>query len=124
MSMKLMEAATASTPPTERRTHPRVEVQRAAKVYHPVSRKFHPCTAVNVSQSGAMLHLPFRLPVAGGDRLMLGVPSGRRGVLLRATEMMEVEVIRALSTTDGRQAIGVRFVHADDVGLNIAKLAA
>jgi predicted LPLAT superfamily acyltransferase len=124
MSMKLMDAATTPSPTSERRTHPRIEVRRPAKVYHPVSRKFHPCTAVNVSQNGAMLHLPFRLPVASGERLMLGVQTGRQGVLLRATEMMEVEVIRALSTTDGQQAIGVRFVHADDVGLNIAKLAA
>jgi len=104
----------------ERRADPRISIEQAGKVYDPRSRKFYPCEASNVSRGGALLKLDHRLPVGPGDRVMLGVGSGPSDALLHATEMLEAEVVRSLTTTDDRQGLGVRFVHAEDVTLNLA----
>ena len=109
---------------SDRRAHPRIDASRAGKLYDHRSRKYLPFTMCNISRSGAMIELKTRWPVSSGDRLMLGVAAGARQALLTSMEMLEVEVIRTLPTTEGRTGIAVRFVHADDIMLNLSKLAA
>lgn len=94
----------------ERRQDVRVDVARLGKVYDPRSRKFLPCATCNLSRGGAMLEVVGRLPLQAGDRLMLGLPQSARQAVVPANEMVEVEVVRALPTTDNRQGIAVRFL--------------
>ncbi len=94
----------------ERRQSPRIDLTRLGKLYDPRSRKFLPCSTCNLSRGGAMLEVVGRLPLCAGDRLMLGLPTTSRQALVTANEMVEVEVVRALPTTDNRQGIAVRFV--------------
>lgn len=94
----------------ERRQDVRVDVTRLGKVYDPRSRKFLPCATCNLSRGGAMLEVVGRLPLQAGDRLMLGLPQSARQAIVPTNEMVEVEVIRALPTTDNRQGIAVRFL--------------
>lgn len=94
----------------ERRESQRIEVTRLGKVYDPRSRKFLPCASCNLSRGGAMLEVVGRLPLKQGDRLMLGLPTSHAQAVVPTNEMVEVEVIRSLPTTDNRQGIAVRFL--------------
>jgi c-di-GMP-binding flagellar brake protein YcgR len=94
----------------ERRAHPRVSLTRPCKVYEPRSRKFLPGTTCNISAGGLLMRIERSLPVEPGDRLYVAIPHKRRDVFLRADEMLECRVVRALPMTSGETALAVQFI--------------
>lgn len=107
-----------------RRTDPRFVLNCPAKVYNTLSRKYSPCTAIDVSRGGALIEVKPRIPVTQGMHLMLGIASNEQRGLLHAQDMLEVCVLRALVGPDDRQTLAVRFVHDYDVAINSDRMAA
>lgn len=97
----------------ERRRFPRFNVRQFGKIYDWRTRRYIPCMTCNVSAGGAFIELARPLPFQRGDRILMGLSSANNPALLRASDLFEVEVTRALITSDGRQGLGVRFLNAD-----------
>jgi hypothetical protein len=97
----------------ERRRHPRYNVRQFGKIYDWRSRRYIPCMTCNVSAGGAFIELARPLPFQRGDRILMGFSNSQRPALFRASDLFEVEVMRAHITPDGRQGLGVRFLNAD-----------
>lgn len=96
----------------ERRRFPRFNVRQFGKIYDWRSRRYIPCMTCNVSAGGAFIELARPLPFQRGDRILMGLSSAQQPGILRASDLFEVEVMRSLITSDGRQGLGVRFINA------------
>ena len=106
------------SPSAERRQHSRAAMRRDAKLYDPRARRYLPCATCDLSQGGALVELAAPWPAPVGSHLLLGLPHDRKaGAVVAHTDMMEVEVVRSLGTPQGRQAVAVRFIHAQDVAV-------
>ena len=94
----------------DRRDGPRVSLSRPCKVFNPRTGKYVAGTTRNLSSGGVgmVLHRPVELEA--GDVLYVGIAKKRRQALLKSDEMIEVEVVRSLTSTAGDTAVGVRFV--------------
>lgn len=92
----------------ERRHEPRLSFQRPCKVFDPRGNRYVPGTTCNASRHGLLMRLHRPLPCQPGDRLFLAIPTRRTQGLVRTDEMIEVEVVRALSATSGESAVAVR----------------
>ena len=95
---------------TDRRRAPRTEVRQFGKLYHAPSGRFVPCVATNISTSGALLETRRPIPFKPGDQLKMGLSLHEQPVVLRSSDLFEIEVVRALSSTDGHHAIAIRFL--------------
>ncbi len=92
----------------ERRVHPRVAIEHPCKVYDPLSRRYFNGTTSNLSTHGIYLHVPRPLALRPGDTILVGVAVSEHQALIKAKEMVEVEIIRVLRTWDGGTALAVR----------------
>jgi hypothetical protein len=94
----------------DRRDAPRVSLNRPCKVFNPRTGKYIAGTTRNVSAGGVSIVLHRPVELEAGDVLHLGIARKRRQALLRSDDMVEVEVVRSLSSTAGDTAVGVRFI--------------
>jgi len=90
----------------DRRTHPRIAVERPCKVHDPRSGKYHAATVLDVSASGMMIQIDRDLALASGDILHVGVAQKRRQVLLRTNEMIPTRVARCVVGPVGAPGTG------------------
>ena len=101
---------------TERRAHPRSSEARPGKLYDHRSGRYLACASCNLSAGGALLEVGCRLAIRAGDRLYLGLSQRPDQVILSGDDLIEIEVLRALPTTDNRQGIAVRFLEPNRPG--------
>jgi c-di-GMP-binding flagellar brake protein YcgR len=93
----------------DRRQSPRVALRRPCKVFNPRSGRYGSGSTCDVSTGGMLLRLERPLNIEIGDRLYVGVAQKRRQTLLRSSEMIEAEVVRALTSATGETLLGIRF---------------
>lgn len=96
--------------PSDRRHHPRVAIRTFGKVYDPRSRKYLPCATMNLSDGGALIEFSRPVPLEPGCRVRFGLSAHDHPAMLRSRELHEVEVVRALPVSDGRQGVAVRYL--------------
>ena len=103
----------------ERRSEERECVCRPCKIFDPGTGKYWEGSTANMSPGGALLAIPRPLDIHPGDRIHIGIAAKRRQPVLRAGEMIEAEVLRALLTVDDQTLLGVRF-ETEEVALALA----
>jgi hypothetical protein len=109
--------------PADRRTSTRVPHEQPCKVYCPREDRFVAGTTCNLSRGGAMLRLEQCMPVVPGERLRVGMGARRHDALLKVEEMVEAQVLRAVSY-DGRTTIAVEYQAGDSLRRDGLRLAA
>ena len=95
---------------SDRRRFPRIAIRQFGKLYDPRSRKYFPCATINVSEGGALIEFSRLVPLEPGCRVRLGLCAGDRPAILRSHDLHEVEVVRAMAMSDGRQGVAVRSI--------------
>ena len=93
----------------DRRSHSRQILQRPCKVFDPRGRRYLTGQTRDISCGGAMVDLPRVIELKPGDKVYLGIALKRRDQFLRAEEMLEGTVIRALATVDDHTALALQF---------------
>ncbi len=96
-------------PEWERRDTNRLEIIRPCKVYVPRMEKYLAGTTWNISEGGALLQLNRPVVLERGQRVFVGIAAKRRDGLLRASDMLEAEVLRSLRTPSDDTVVAVRF---------------
>jgi hypothetical protein len=97
--------------PRDRRRSERREVQKACKVYHPVTRRYAPGHAVNISAHGALVRVEGWTRLSPGDPISLVIAWTDRPIL-PADAMVRGTVVRSDADNAGRQAVAVDFDQA------------
>jgi len=105
----------------ERRAHPRQLLQRDCKVFDPRGRRYHTAATRDISSGGALIDLPRLTHLKPGDTIHVGIALKRRDQFLRADEMIQAEVIRALPTVDDHTTLAVKFAHAPALALDYCR---
>ncbi len=93
---------------TDRRRHPRREVERPGKVYHLPSRRFVPARTVNVSDGGALLLVSSGRSMGEGEGLDVAILWGPGGLIPDRT-MLRGRVVRSVPAGPEAQMVAVRF---------------
>ena len=93
----------------DRRAHPRHVLQRPCKVFDPHGRRYQSASTCDISAGGALIDLPRLTNLRPGDKVYVGIALKRRDEFLRADEMLEAQVVRALPTMDDHTALAVQF---------------
>lgn len=92
----------------DRRRYPRIDLDRACKVYHPASRRFAAARTRNVSAGGALLRVQTGRPLLPGETIDVAL-SLEAKPLLQSIAMIPSTVIRSLPVGDNAQELAVRF---------------
>lgn len=108
----------------DRRSHPRIAVERPCKIHDPRSGKYHAGTVLDLSAGGMMISINRDLSLMPGDLLYVGVAQKRRQVLLRTDEMMRTRVARFVGGPSGGWIIGVELLDQAAVSHTILHRAA
>ena len=93
----------------DRRTQVRYAIERPCKIFEPRSGKYYSGMTCDLSGGGLLLDIPRVVDLKPGDLLHVGVAMTRRQDLLKAKEMMEARVVRAMTTVDDRTRLAVSF---------------
>lgn len=106
----------------DRRRSPRVRISRPCKVHDPRSGKYLSGSTRDLSSGGVLLEIDRPLDIAPGQTLHVGIAQKRREVLIREADMVELQVVRALGTPDGRTVVAGRWMKdaAAEVPLRMA----
>jgi PilZ domain len=104
-----MTAMLSTTVDGDRRRHPRQILQRPCKVFDPRGRRYLNAQTSDISGGGALIDLPRLIDLRPGDKVYLGIALKRRDQFLRADEMLESHVVRAVQTVDDHTALAVEF---------------
>jgi hypothetical protein len=107
----------------DRRRDTRLDIARSCKVFDPRGRRYVAGTTCNASCHGMLMRLHRPLACQPGDRLFLSVTSRRARGLLRADDMVEVEVVRCQPVTSGESAIAIRSPRPLEFDLPFAQAA-
>ncbi len=108
----------------DRRTHPRIALQRPCKVCEPRSGKYYAGHTCDLSEGGMLISIAQRMNIKPGDVLHVGVAQKRRQVLLRTNEMVRLRVTRCFGTPDGHWLIGLELLDAVDTDERMLRRAA
>ena len=111
----------------DRRVHERIVLQRPCKVFDPQGCRYLAATTQDLSEGGALIDLPRLTHLHPGDTVHIGIALKRRDQFLRADEMIQATVVRALPTVDDHTALAVQFAAPqpqEDVALEDLRLAA
>lgn len=96
--------------PSERRRHPRVPANCAAKMFFPSSLHFGVGCTTDVSAGGALVRVERSRSLRPGDRVEVAIASGRGASgVVRAEDLWPGEVVRVIPIDCHEQAIAVRF---------------
>lgn len=93
----------------DRRTHPRLQIERPCKLFDPTSGKYYAGQTRDLSENGLLIDVPRLLELKPGDSVHVGVAMKRRQGLLLAKEMIEAIVVRSMATVDDHTTLAVRF---------------
>lgn len=118
-NLKLTNQAESAHP--ERRETPRLVIDRPAKVYCPLTRRYHAARTLDVSRTGAMISITTPRTLRAGDELDLAIAWNDRAVIPQSS-MVRVRITRIAACIGDHQAVGVQF--AEDVSLQTALSAA
>jgi c-di-GMP-binding flagellar brake protein YcgR len=105
----------AATSEWERRTADRLEVVRPCKIYVPRMEKYFHGTTWNISDGGVLLQLSRVIALEQSERVLVGIATKRRDVILKADEMLEAHVLRALKTPSDSTALALQFAAPIDL---------
>ncbi len=94
---------------TDRRSHERMNLARPCKVFDPKSGKYVLGTVWNLSDGGALVETTRPVVAQPGEPLFLGIALKRRQGLILGDQMLQINVVRSLRTTDGRTTIAMKF---------------
>lgn len=108
----------------ERRTHPRVDLQRPVKVFDPQSGKYHTGSTCDVSAGGVLIELAHAIPARPGNDVLLGIAQKRRQPLLRRNEMVPARIVRTVHADGGRMLLAAEFPPETALPLERPRLAA
>jgi hypothetical protein len=111
------------TATAERRRAARIPHEQPCKVYQPRQRRFVAGTTRNLSMGGAMIELNQQIPLLPGERVQVGLGVRRTDGFLKLDEMVEAEVLRAV-TFDGRTTIALQYRGREDDAGRLAPRAA
>jgi hypothetical protein len=107
-------APTAATP--DRRRETRIPHEQPCKIYQPRDRRFVAGSTCNLSPGGAMVRLNQQLAMLPGETVRVGLGVRRTDSFLKLEEMVEAEVLRAVSF-DGCTTIALQYrAREDDAG--------
>ncbi|MCA3005898.1 MAG: PilZ domain-containing protein [Phycisphaerales bacterium] len=120
-----VQASPAATTPADRRHHPRLSVQRAAKVLCNQSQRFLAAVTEDLSVGGARVRVESQRPFAIGDSVKVGIAWSQSGII-RTDQLIEAKVVRvdpvlALADAAGATSspisgpairLGLAFAHA------------
>lgn len=107
--MILIDQTSQDEPTKERRSHPRLHVQRPAKIFDPGSGKYHIGSTRDLSAGGMLIELSQGISARPGDSIMIGVAQTRRQPILRQSEMLRATVVRAMQSEANRMMIAVQL---------------
>lgn len=82
-----------STTPADRRQHPRMAVQRPAKVLCNQSQRFLAAVTEDLSVGGARVRVQSQRPFAIGDSVKVGIAWSQSGII-RTDQLIEAKVVR------------------------------
>ncbi|MBU6413880.1 MAG: PilZ domain-containing protein [Planctomycetes bacterium] len=105
----------------ERRHTPRIAVDRAAKVYCPLTRRYYAARTLDVSRAGAMMSISTPRTLRTGEELEVAICWDDRAVIPQAS-MVKAQIARVAARIGDHQAVGVQF--ADEISLQHALPAA
>lgn len=95
---------------SDRRLHERTQIERPCKVFDPRSHKYLLGSTCDLSVSGMMMKLEHPLQIMPGETLHVGVAQKRRQMLLRASEMTPMRVVRCLHSPEGGTCLGLELI--------------
>ena len=93
----------------ERRMYPRLRIERSAKVYNPLTRRYYPARTIDMCRSGAMISVSSPRTLLPGDQIEVAICWDDR-VLIPQDSLMKAEVTRVVVRMGEHQAVGVRFL--------------
>ena len=96
----------------ERRMQGRTEILRPCRLYDPRTGKYLHGTTCNLSLEGVQIRITRPCPLNPGDTLMVGIAMNEKTGLLRAKDMFEATVVRALGTPSGHTLVALRSSEA------------
>lgn len=117
--LKLAQQLESSQP--ERRHTPRLAIDRPAKIYCPLTRRYYAARTLDVSRAGAMVSVTTPRTLRTGDEIDLAIEWNDRAVIPQAS-MVRARITRIAARIGDHQAVGVQF--AEDVSLHAALSAA
>ena len=92
----------------ERRLYPRLRIDRSAKVYNPLTRRYYPARTIDMCRAGAMISVSSPRTLLPGDQIDVAISWDDR-VLIPHNAMMRAEVTRVVARMGEHQAVGIRF---------------
>jgi len=92
----------------DRRNHPRIKMNRPAKLRDQATGRYLPGAVVDYSPGGAMLQVDAVARLRLGQRLLVGISAKVNQPMLRATDMVPAIVVRSLAH-DRVQHVAVAF---------------
>ena len=95
----------------ENRAHPRVPLERPAKVFHEGTRRYLPAITSNISNGGVLLRVTSPRPLLPGDRIDVLIAWSNRAVL-SSKDRIPARVTRAARVASGEQFVGIAFDQA------------
>lgn len=94
--------------PADNRAHPRVFLERPAKVFHQGTRRYLPAVTSNISGGGVLIRVLSPRPLDPGDRLDVLIAWSNRTVL-SSSDRVAGSVTRAARGASGEQFVAVAF---------------
>lgn len=117
--LKLAQQPEPSHP--ERRHTPRHAIDRPAKIYCPLTRRYYAARTLDVSRAGAMVSVTTPRTLRAGDEIDLAIAWNDRAVIPQSS-MIRARIARIAARIGDHQAIGVQF--ADEISMQAALSAA
>ncbi|MCZ6835983.1 MAG: PilZ domain-containing protein [Planctomycetota bacterium] len=97
---------------TDRRRHPRNELERPCRIADPRTGKFLHGTTCNYSRSGVLIRIHRSCAFTLGETLSIGIAFDERQGFMQARDMMEAKIIRALGTPNGETMVALEYTQA------------
>ena len=105
----------------ERRHTPRLAVDRPAKVFCPLTRRYYAARTLDVSRGGAMISISTPRTLRAGEVLDVAICWDERAVIPQ-TSLVKAQISRVAARIGDHQAVGVQF--ADEISMQAALSAA
>jgi hypothetical protein len=99
----------------ERRHTPRLLMDRRAKVYCPLTRRFYAARTLDVSRTGAMISVTTPRTLRVGDEIEVAIAWNDRAVIPQSA-MVKGIIMRVAARIGDHQALGIQF--ADEISLH------
>ena len=92
----------------DQRRYRRTALDAAAKLYCPLTRRYRPARALNVSSGGALLETYGQRPMSRGESVHVLIQGAGQGAVARQDDLLPAQVMRC---ERAGTRIAVRFTH-------------